>query len=62
MDIRSPASHPTRRANPDYFTGTVLQDVVIEAPEPARIRAFRVSFEPVARTRTKEGTAAPMIV
>jgi quercetin dioxygenase-like cupin family protein len=50
MDIRSPASNPTRRASPDYFTGTVLQDVINEAPEPARVRALSVTFEPGART------------
>ncbi len=50
MDIRSAAAIPTKRANPDYFTGTVLQDIIIEAPEPARVRALRVSFEPGSRT------------
>ncbi len=50
MDIRKAGTSPTRRASPDYFTGAVWQDVIIEAPEPARIRALRVSFEPGART------------
>lgn len=50
MEITPSGSAPTRRGKPEMFTGTVLQDVIIEAPEPARIRALRVSFEPGART------------
>lgn len=50
MDIRKAGALPSRRASAEYFTGTVWQDVVIEAPEPARVRALRVSFEPGART------------
>lgn len=50
MKITSAESTPTRRAPADAFTGTVWQDPIIEAPEPARIRAARVSFEPGART------------
>lgn len=50
MDIFAAGTRPTRQASSDWFTGTVWQDPVIEAPEPARIRALRVSFEPGART------------
>jgi quercetin dioxygenase-like cupin family protein len=50
MDIKILGSTPSRRGPGDYFTGTVWQDPIIEAPEPARIRATRVSFEPGART------------
>ena len=50
MEIRVAGSIPTKKASADYFTGTVWQDPIIEAPEPARIRAIRVSFEPGART------------
>lgn len=50
MEICSAASSPTRRGSSDWFTGTVWQDPIIEAPEPARIRGVRVSFEPGART------------
>jgi len=50
MDIKPAGSTPTRRVNPDWFTGTVYQDPVIEAPAPARIRSAVVSFEPGART------------
>ena len=50
MDIYACGSKPSRRVPADYFTGTVWQDPIIEAPAPARIRATRVSFEPGART------------
>ncbi len=50
MDIYRAGSAPTRRGNSDWFTGTVWQDPIIIAPDPARIRALRVSFEPGART------------
>lgn len=50
MDITSADATPTRRGNPEWFSGTVWQDPVVEAPEPARVRAARVSFEPGART------------
>lgn len=33
-----------------YFTGRVLQTPIIEAEEPARLRAVSVAFEPGART------------
>jgi quercetin dioxygenase-like cupin family protein len=50
MDIVPLGSASTRRAPADWFTGTVWQDPIVEAPEPARVRAARVSFEPAART------------
>ena len=50
MKITRPGTTPSRKASPDWFTGTVWQDPVIDAPEPARLRAARVSFEPGART------------
>ena len=50
MKITHTAESPTRRGNADWFTGTVWQDPVIDAPAPARVRAARVSFEPGART------------
>ncbi|MBK5960370.1 cupin [Rhodoplanes elegans] len=50
MDIQTCGSVPSRRANPDWFTGTVWQDPVVEAPPPARIRSAWVRFEPSART------------
>ncbi len=50
MDIHTANDRPTRKGPADYFTGTVWVDPIIEAPEPARVRALRVSFEPGART------------
>jgi quercetin dioxygenase-like cupin family protein len=50
MKIIKASSRPTVRASSDYFTGTVWQDPIMEADEPARVRALRVSFDPGART------------
>lgn len=50
MQIHPAGSRPSQRANPDYFTGTVWQDPIIMAPEPARLHALTVHFEPGART------------
>ncbi|HBS49106.1 MAG TPA: cupin domain-containing protein [Rhodobacteraceae bacterium] len=50
MDIFAAGTRPTTPANPDYFTGTVWMDPLIDAPDPARLHALRVSFEPGART------------
>lgn len=50
MKIMRAGDSPTKRASPDYFTGDVWQDPVVEAPAPARIRAIRVTFAPGART------------
>ena len=35
MEITKAGSAPTRRANADWFTGTVWQDPIVEAPDPA---------------------------
>lgn len=50
MDITSATKKATRRANAEWFTGTVWQDPIVEAPAPARVRSARVAFEPGART------------
>ena len=50
MEIIKSGSRPTRKASSEYFTGTVWQDPIIEAAEPARVRALKVAFEPGART------------
>jgi quercetin dioxygenase-like cupin family protein len=44
------SGRPSLRAASQYFTGTVWQDPILEAPAPANLRALRVSFEPGART------------
>lgn len=49
MDI-FPAGRPTKPVPAEWFTGTVWQDPILEAPEPARMRALKVTFAPGART------------
>ena len=50
MDIYRAGSKPTQKSSSDWFTGTVWQDPIVEAPKPARVRAVKVTFEPGART------------
>ena len=50
MEIIRAISRPTKKASSKYFTGVVWQDPIIEASEPARVRALKVTFEPGART------------
>src|SRR5262245_28197332 len=50
MEFFPNGSRPTRKAPASYFTGTVYQDPIIEAPAPAAQRSLLVSFEPGART------------
>lgn len=50
MIIHRAGSRPSQTANPDYFTGTVRMDPLINAPAPARLNAISVTFEAGART------------
>ena len=50
MEIIKVGSRPTQKAPSEYFSGEVWQDPIIEASEPARVRALKVVFEPGART------------
>lgn len=50
MKLFRAGDRPTRAADPDWFTGTVWQDPVMEAPAPARLRAVMVTFAPGGRT------------
>ncbi len=50
MDIFKAGSRASITANPDWFTGTVWQDPIVETPDPARARAVSVRFDPGART------------
>lgn len=50
MEIMKAGSRPTKKASSEWFTGTVWQDPIVEAPEPARVSALNVAFEPGART------------
>jgi quercetin dioxygenase-like cupin family protein len=50
MDIIACGSRPSRRMGAPSFTGTVWQDPIIQAPDPALLRSAWVRFEPGART------------
>jgi quercetin dioxygenase-like cupin family protein len=50
MKITPCGTAASRRPPADYFTGTVWQEPIVEAPEPARVRVATVTFEPGART------------
>ena len=50
MEIYKTDSRPTMAADPAYFTGTVMMDPIVTAPDPARVRALCVHFSPGART------------
>jgi quercetin dioxygenase-like cupin family protein len=50
MEIKPAGSRPSMKPPADYFTGAVRQDPLMETPEPARMRATSVTFEPGART------------
>ena len=50
MEHLKAGARPTRFGPEEWFTGTVLQDPIVEAPAPARVRAARVTFLPGART------------
>ncbi|MDR9393340.1 cupin domain-containing protein [Roseovarius sp. SYSU LYC5161] len=50
MEIFEAGRRENRLAPPEWFSGRVWQEPVVEAPTPARVRALRVTFEPGART------------
>jgi len=50
MTITRSGAKASRKGPPEYFTGNVRLDPLIEAPAPARVRAAHVTFEPGART------------
>jgi len=50
MEIKRAGSVPSGKGEPEYFTGAVRRDDLINAPAPARILAASVTFEPGART------------
>jgi hypothetical protein len=41
MDIKRAGARPSGKGSTDYFTGAVRVDPLIEAPDPARVRARR---------------------
>jgi quercetin dioxygenase-like cupin family protein len=50
MEIKKSGSQPSGKGPQDYFTGTVRIDPLFTAPDPARVAAASVTFEPGART------------
>lgn len=50
MQIHQKNSRPDMPASPDYFTGPVRMQPVLEAPIPSRVRSVTIDFEPGART------------
>ena len=50
MEIKRIGSQPSGKGPADYFTGTVRIDKLIAPPDPARVQANSVTFEPGART------------
>ena len=50
MNIFKLGSRSQKKGSSEYFYGNVFQDPIIESPEPARVRAIKVLFEPKART------------
>jgi quercetin dioxygenase-like cupin family protein len=50
MEIKRAGSQPSGQGPAEWFTGTVRIDPLFQAPEPARVAAASVTFEPGART------------
>lgn len=50
MDISALEQSPVSDGPVEYFTGAVRLRKIVEAPPPARVRAFEVTFAPGART------------
>jgi quercetin dioxygenase-like cupin family protein len=50
MEIKGGGSRASSAGPAEWFTGKVKIESLFEAPEPARVRGAKVSFEPGART------------
>ncbi|MGA7158408.1 MAG: cupin domain-containing protein [Acidobacteriaceae bacterium] len=50
MQIHHPNTQPSTAGSPDYFTGDVRIDPLIQTPDPAHVNAASVTFSPGART------------
>jgi quercetin dioxygenase-like cupin family protein len=50
MEIKRNGSQLSSQGPADWFTGSVRIEPLFEAPQPARVRGARVTFEPGART------------
>lgn len=62
MEIKRCGTRPSTRPSPDYFTGSVRLDPLMEAPAPAKVRAATVTFEPGARTAWHTHPLGQMLV
>src|SRR5204863_9549766 len=50
MEIKRSGSQASTKGPAEYFTGTVRIDSLFQPPDPARVAAASVTFEPGART------------
>jgi quercetin dioxygenase-like cupin family protein len=50
MEIKRSGSQSSTKGPADWFTGAVRIDPLLQAPDPARVAAAMVTFEPGART------------
>jgi len=50
MEIKRAGREPSAKGSAEYFTGTVRIDPLFNPPDPARVAAALVTFEPGART------------
>jgi quercetin dioxygenase-like cupin family protein len=50
MEIRRSGSQPSGKGPVNWFTSAVSNDPLFQAPDPARVVAASVTFEPGART------------
>ena len=50
MEIKRAGARASNKGSADWFTGSVKIEPLFEAPEPARVRGAKVTFEPGART------------
>ena len=50
MDIQRSGSVASTKAPAEYFSGAARIDTLIQSPDPARVNAAVVTFEPGART------------
>ena len=50
MEIKKSGSQSLTKGPADWFTGNVRIETLFEAPEPARVRGAKVTFERGART------------
>ncbi len=50
MNIQRAGSRPSTKGSPDWFSGAVRIEPLLDAPDPARVVGGAVTFEPGART------------